>query len=57
MTDRLPIAAALLPASFGFDVIGYACTSSATMIGEDRVGALIRNVYPEVKTTNPLSVC
>lgn len=55
MALDLPHAAGLLPNSFGFDVIGYACTSGATMIGETRVDALIRGVHPEVKTSNPLS--
>ncbi|MCK0126907.1 hypothetical protein MWU76_21130 [Gelidibacter sp. F2691] len=57
MATDLPHTAGLLPTSFGFDVIGYACTSGATMIGEDRVDALIRGVHPEVKTTNPISAC
>lgn len=55
MAEDLPRAAGLLPTSFGFDVVGYACTSGATMIGETRVDALIRNVHPDVKTSNPIS--
>ena len=55
MSTNLPQAAALLPPSFGFDVIGYACTSGSTMIGEDRVTALIQGVHSNVKVTNPLS--
>jgi maleate isomerase len=57
MAADLPHTAALLPESFGFDVIGYACTSGATMIGEDRVDSLIRGVHPAVTTTNPISAC
>lgn len=57
MAVDLPHTAGLLPPSFGFDVIGYACTSGATMIGEDRVDKLIRNVHPQAKTTNPISAC
>lgn len=55
MALDLPQTAALLPASFGFDAIGYACTSGATMIGEDRVDALLRDVHPTAKTTNPIT--
>ena len=57
MALDLPRTAALLPPSFGFDVIGYGCTSGATMIGEDRVDTLIREVHPGAKTTNPISAC
>jgi hypothetical protein len=55
MAIDLPRTAALLPTQFGFDVLGYACTSGATMIGEDRVDSLIREVHPQAKTTNPIS--
>ncbi len=55
MAIDLPKTAALLPTQFGFDVLGYACTSGATMIGEDRVDSLIREVHPLAKTTNPIS--
>ena len=34
MEEELPVAAALLPALFNFDVIGYGCTSGSTIIGE-----------------------
>ncbi len=57
MAIDLPHTAGLLPAQFGSDVIGYACTSGATMIGEDRVSALIHDVHPKAKTTNPISAC
>ncbi|MBT3715028.1 MAG: Asp/Glu racemase, partial [Deltaproteobacteria bacterium] len=33
MEKELPVAAALLPALFNFDVIGYGCTSGSTIIG------------------------
>ncbi|WP_299881503.1 Asp/Glu racemase [uncultured Sulfitobacter sp.] len=55
MAIDLPNTAALLPEPFGFDVVGYACTSGATMIGEERVDSLIRGVHPQAKTTNPIS--
>lgn len=57
MAIDLPHTAGLLPSQFGFDVLGYACTSGATMIGEDRVDTLIREVHPRAKTTNPISAC
>ncbi len=41
----LPAAASMLPGSFDFDAIGYGCTSGATMIGEDRVSAIIRQIH------------
>ncbi|PVH27324.1 Asp/Glu racemase [Pararhodobacter oceanensis] len=55
MEADLPAAAALLPADFAFDVIGYGCTSGATIIGESRVAKIIRQVHPEVKVTDPVS--
>lgn len=57
MAIDLPQTAHLLPPQFGFDVMGYACTSGATMIGEDRVAAMIRDVHPDVTTTNPITAC
>lgn len=53
----LPAAAALLPPSFGFDAVGYACTSGATMIGEARVDEMIRALHPQAKTSNPITAC
>ena len=55
MALDLPQTAALLPPSFGFDVIGYACTSGATMIGEAQVDEMIRGVHPNAKTSNPIT--
>ena len=43
MAARLPAAAALLPPAAAFDVIGYACTSGATLIGPERAAGLIRS--------------
>ncbi len=57
MERDLPAAASLLPEAFGFDAIGYCCTSGATMIGEDRVDQIIRQIHPNAKTTNPLTAC
>lgn len=55
MAARLPAAAALLPSRFGFDAIGYGCTSAATLIGEDAVAAAIRTAHPDMACTNPVS--
>ena len=41
--------------NFGFDVVGYGCTSGATLIGEEKVDKLIRDIHPEVATTNPIT--
>lgn len=57
MSIDLPHTAGLLPEKFEFDVVAYACTSGATLIGEERVSALIRDVHPKAKTTNPISAC
>jgi len=55
MEERIPAAAGLLPSAFGFDAIGYGCTSAATLIGEDGVDAAIRRAHPEVPNTNPMA--
>lgn len=57
MQIDLPHTASLLPSFFDFDAIGYACTSGATMIGENRVDEIIRAVHPKAKTSNPISAC
>lgn len=55
MTRTLPQAASLLPAEAGFGSVGYACTSGATVLGEDAVAALVASALPGVTVTNPLS--
>ncbi|MDA8717410.1 Asp/Glu racemase, partial [Alphaproteobacteria bacterium] len=57
MKADLPATAKLLPPSFSFDTIGYACTSGATMIGEDTVAGIIQELHPQTKISNPLSAC
>jgi len=54
MKTDLPAAAALLPKTAGFDVIGYACTSGATFIGSDTVRDLIQHHHPTAAVTNPI---
>ena len=56
MAGELTASAALLPSSVAFSAIGYGCTSGATMIGADRVAALIaQGVQPGAGVTNPLT--
>ena len=55
MAIDLPRTVELLPSQFGFDVVGYGCTSGATLIGEEEVGKLIRDIHPKVATTNPIT--
>lgn len=55
MAADLPATAALLPAEAPFAAIGYGCTSGATVIGPDRVAALVQRHHPHAKVTNPIS--
>ena len=55
MEKELPKAAQLLPKYFGLKAIGYGCTSAATIIGEEKVKAIIEKVHPNVPSTNPLT--
>ena len=45
--------ASLLPRDM--DVVGYGCTSGATVIGPERVASLIGQVQGKARVTNPLS--
>jgi len=53
MREQMPHVAALLPPEV--DVIGYGCTSGATIIGPERVTALIQQEQPQARVTNPIS--
>lgn len=53
MEQYLPDAAAFLPK--GLDVIGYGCTSGATIIGADQVEILVQKHHPNTPVTNPIS--
>lgn len=55
MAAVLPTAAGLLPPAVPFDVIAYACTSGATIIGEERVAEAIHSARPGVAVSNPLT--
>jgi maleate isomerase len=53
METDLAAAIGLFPIGGNFDVIGYACTSASSVIGEDRVASLITSARPGVQPTNP----
>ncbi len=55
MADELPDSARLLPPGIDFDVIGYGCTSGATVIGETKVTDIVCQVRGEVKVSNPIT--
>jgi maleate isomerase len=55
METDLPAATRLLPPTLDFDVIGYGCTSAATVIGSDRVAARVQQVFPRARVTDPLA--
>ncbi len=55
MADELPRAAGLIPEYLGIKSLGYACTSAATVIGEDRVAEILGKAHPNVPSTNPLT--
>jgi len=55
MEHDLPASAQLLPTSLDFDVIGYGCTSAATVIGQAGVARAINSVFPQAKVTDPLT--
>lgn len=53
METHMSATARLLPR--GLDVVGYGCTSGATVIGPERVAALIRQTHETAQVTNPMS--
>lgn len=55
MAHDLPAAVRLLPPAVDFAAVGYACTSGAAVLGEDRVAALIGEARPGVPVTTPLT--
>ncbi len=55
MEIKLPNSVGLLPPSLDFDVISYACTSGATIIGPDRISELIFSASNAKHATNPLT--
>lgn len=63
MAADIPAAARLFPPAANFDVIAYACTSGATIIGPDNVARIIREAraphgpgsFAQVHITDPLT--
>lgn len=55
MAKDIPAAAELLSQEIPFKVIGYGCTSAATVIGPARVAQLVREKHAGVAVTEPLS--
>ncbi len=55
MERDLPGAVRMFPEGLGFDVIGYGCTSGATVIGSRNVARAIRSVFPDAQVTDPLA--
>ena len=55
MEYDLPTAAALLPPTIAFDVVGYGCTSGTAVIGAPRIAELIHSGCKTAATTEPVS--
>jgi maleate isomerase len=55
MERELPQAASLLPTARPLNVVGYGCTSGATVIGADNVASSIRTKHPDAKVTDPIT--
>ena len=55
MAEDLPRALALLPTARSLNVVAYACTSGATVIGQEKIAEMIRAVHPTAATTDPIS--
>jgi len=54
MEAEIPSSVSVFP-DIPFDVIGYGCTSGATIIGAERVAAAVRSVHPEADVTDPVA--
>lgn len=54
MEQALPATASMLP-EIPFDVIGYGCTSGATVIGPEGVARAVRSVRPGAHVADPVS--
>jgi len=52
MADEMTATASLLPPDLR--VVGYACTSGATVIGPGEVSRLVQVAHPETPVTNPM---
>lgn len=54
MEAAIPLSVSLFP-PVNFSVIGYACTSGATIIGPDKVAKAVQTVLPNARVTDPLT--
>lgn len=55
MEARLTDATGLLLPEVPIDVVGYACTSASTELGEERVIGLMKTARPESRCTTPIT--
>lgn len=55
MQHEIEQSVSLLPPAIDFDVIGYGCTSAASVIGEAAIEALVQRNRPSAKVTNPIT--
>ena len=55
MKAGLAASSAMIPPSFNVDVIGYACTSGATMIGPCNVATEVQKVHPNSRVCTPIT--
>ena len=55
MHSDLPQAASLLPTARPLDVVGFGCTSGATVIGADNVATAVQSKHPGAKVTDPIT--
>ena len=54
MASELSASAALLPEAIHYDAVGYGCTSASSVIGSDKVEALVQQGCKTPVVTNPL---
>lgn len=54
MEVALPAAADLLPKARPYRVVGYGCTSASSLIGSERVEAMVQQTCDVATVTNPL---
>lgn len=55
MAAEMPRALQLLPVTRPLDVVAYGCTSASTVIGQDKVAAMIQAAHPSAATTDPIT--
>lgn len=55
MEAALPTAVGLLPSAYPVDVVGYACTSGATVIGAENISRIVKQTFAGAKATDPIT--